>query len=903
MDAPFGNRHGMCRWILLLAMAACLALFTSPDSVHAHGAGTAWLLERQQEDGRISAGADETTPHHATFEAARALHPAYAGSPEWVKARAFLDSGAQSGIPWMPRRLLTARLAEQPGSEFLAELLLRQNPDGGFAAEPGDQSSLLDTVDALEALGAAGFLDATVLQPAIGFLLQRQALDGGVAYNNESPASPYLTARVVQELQRYQFEYGLSGPLRAANEFLWSELEEAGAGSSWQLAQALLALIPTTPDPGRYHRALDDLRSTQTLDGSWGGSVYATALALRALRTAEAAGAVPDPGASAVAGRIVDAVGEAPVAGASVTLEGVTGHATVESGPDGRFLLGDLDPGQYALRVTATGFQDLGREVELARGLFLDLGSLTIALEPGTALIAGRITDAATGLGLAAEVEVIGDDGGSVTAAADGAYVLPVSAGDLQLSVSASGYQEVRVMALVAPGDRLVFSPALSHESVTDPDARVEVSGRLLDADSLHPIPGAAVRANTTGAIAVSDTAGVFTLSGLPAGEIDLELVHASYRTTVARFLATPGTRLELGDLLLQPHDGTVTTVWGQVVDAYTGVPVAWAQVRIGDRMVDTDALGLYQFEPIPDLSFEVWASAAGYRSGSRRIALDQPATVQLDFTLERAGMDGIRIAGIVAHSETLGAFAEAGFSVALENQAEETRQVILSATVEGLNNTFQEDFLIPLPNGDRGGAFPLTPGDSVLREFGWFTRHLEPGPYRVRAQAWSADGTALLAEAAVVITITETLAIASLGVMPEPRELVRGESAEVSLAALVRNASNVASVLEFSLLLNDPSDVPIHEEEVRLELPPSSATLSFDLEVFEHRFENAGMYTTEVRTLAGVPVDSLQMGRIVVAPNIRIQGSHAAEPSQIPPLEDARVRIRLTIEGMEDGQ
>lgn len=903
MDAPFGNRHGMCRKILLLAMAPCLALIISPVAVHANGAGTAWLLERQQEDGRISAGADETTPHHATFEAARALHPAHAGSPEWVDARAFVDGQGRSGIPWLPRRLLAARLAEEQGTEFLADLLLRQNPDGGFAAESGDQSSLLDTVDALEALGAADLRDTAVLQPAIGFVLARQALDGGFAHNHTSPTSPYLTARVIQALQRYQFEYGLSGPMRAAGEFLWSELERQGAGSSWQLAQALLALIPTTADPGRYHVPLGELRGTQAQDGSWGGSVYATALALRALQVAESAGALLDAGTSAVAGRVVDAVGAAPVAGASVTLEGVENQATVESGFDGRFLLADLGPGEYVLRVRATGFQDLARDVELSPGLLLDLGSVTLALEPDTALIAGRVTDAANGEGLAAQIEVIGEDGWSVTAAADGAYVLPVSAGDLQLSVSASGYHEVRVTALVAAGDRWVFSPALSRESVTDPDAPVEVSGRLLDADSLQAIPGAAIRATATGAIAVSDGEGAFTIAGLPAGEIQLELVHASYRTAVVRFLAAPGARLELGDLPLQAHDGTGTTVRGLVVDAGTGIPVERAQLRVGDRVVETGVRGFYQFEPIQDLAFEVRASATGYRGVSRWLALEQPGTVQLDFALERTETDGIRIAGIISHSETFGAFEEAGFTVALENHAEEERQVILSASVEALENSFREDFLVPLPNGDRAGVFPLAAGDTVLREFGWFTRHVEPGHYRVRAQAWSADGAILQSEAAVVITITETLAIASVGVLPEPRELVRGESVEVSLSALVRNASNVASVLEFSLLLHDPAEVPIHEQEVRLELPPSAAPLSFELEPFEHRFEHAGAYRTEVRSLSGAPVDVLQMGRIDVAPNIRIQGSHGLEPSQIPPLEDARVRIRLTIEGMEDGQ
>lgn len=903
MDAPFGNRHGTCRWLFLLAMAACLAFPGFSVSAQEAGFGADWLFERQQGDGRIASEQDETTPHHATFEAARALYSAHAGSSPWLAALGFIESRSQSGIPWLPRRLLAAGLAGEAGEDLLAELLLRQNPDGGFAAEPGDQSSALDTVDALEALAAAGVEDGDVVQPAIAFLLDHQRDQGGLAPNAASPVSPYLTARTAAVLQRYQFEYGLAEPLGAATDFLWSELERPGQRAPWQDALALLALIPATLDPARYQPSLDALRSMQLADGSWDGSVYATALALRALQMAETGGPLPDPESAAVGGRVVDAVHGRPVAGASVILAGVNGGGTAESGLDGRFLLGELDPGHYTLQLSAIGFQALSREVELAPGGLLDMGLVSIALEPDTAVIAGTVTDAETGEGVAAEIAVTGDHEGRSTAAVDGSYVLPVAAGELQLSVTAPGYHETRATAVVQPGERLVFSPVLGPDGGYEPDAPVEVVGRLRDVNSLEAIPGAAVRVANTDAIAVSDTEGVFALAGLAAGEIRLEVMHASYRTAVASLLATPGARIDLGDLPLQPQEYVGTTVHGQVVDAYTGRPVEGARVHIGDKLVETDGQGHYEVGSIEALSFEVRVAATGYRGGLRDLMLQQPGRVRLDFALERAGLEGIRIAGVIPHADTVGAFEEARFTLALENQAEDRRKVILSATVNGLDRPFREDFLVPLPGADRAGAFSLAPGESVLQEFGWFTRHLEPGRYEVRAQAWSADGSRLFAEAGTVISVTETVSVTSLGIAPEPRELVRGESAEVSLQATVRNGSNVASVLEFWLALRDPAGEPIHEQAVRLELPPSAAALSFDLAAFHHQFEQAGTHQAEVDNLSGVPVAALHTGRINVAPNIRIRGSHGVEPEQILPLEDAEVRIRLMIEGMEDQQ
>lgn len=903
MDAPFGNRHGMCQRLFLLAMAACLATLGFAASAEEGTGATDWLFERQQQDGRIATDADETTPHHATFEAARALYSGYVGSPEWANALAFIDSQPWSGIPWLPRRLFAAGLADDPREDLVAELLLRQNPDGGFAAEPGDQSSVLDTVDALDALEGAGLHDGHVLQPAIAFLLAHQDDQGGISPNPASPVSLYLTARMAAVLQRYQFEYGLSGPLGAATDFLWSELEGSGPDVSWPETHALLALIPSTLDPTRYQSPLDSLRASQSMDGSWNGSVYATALALRALQTAESAGSLADSQMAAVGGRVVDALQGAPVAGASITPVGVEDGGVTESGSDGRFLLSELNPGEYTLQFAATGFQTRTQQVELTPGALLDMGLVNISLEPDTALITGVVTDAETGKGLAAEIAVIGGTDPGVTAAADGAYVLPVPVGEIQLSVTASGYQEVRAVAVVDPGERVVFSPALGQDSANEPEAPVEVTGRLLDANTLQTISGAAVRVPDTDASTVSDAGGLFVLSGLAAGEIRLEVVHASYRTALTSLLATPGARVDLGDLPLQPQDSAGTTLRGQVVDAYTGQPLAGAGVHVQGQVVETDGQGAYEVAHIEELSFEVRVSATGYRGAVRALTLQQPGSVRLDFALERTGLEGIRIAGVIAHAQTIGAFEEARFTVGLENGADDERRVILSATVEGVDSGFREDFLIPLPDADRAGAFPLAPGESVLREFGWFTRDLEPGTYRLRTQAWSHDGSRLFAEAETAITVAETLNVASLEIVPEPREVVRGETAGVTLAALVRNGSNVASVLDFSLVLRDPDGEAVHEQEVRLDLAPSVAALGFELAEFDYRFKQAGTHKVEVVNLSDIPVGALDEGRIEVAPNIRIQGSHSVEPAQILPLEDADVRIRLTIEGMEDGQ
>jgi hypothetical protein len=905
MDAQPGNRHGMCRRCFVVAIASCIAFLIFAGSALASDPGLAWLLGQQQDDGRIAASADRTTSDHATFESLRALHLLAGGAtPEFVQARDFLNQNAHSGIPWLPRRLLALRLSSEDGAETLAALRAHQNPDGGFTAAMGEQSSVLDTVDALEALGAAGFADVSVLQPTIAFLLARQGSGGGYAATPQSPASVYLTARAVSALQRYRFDYGLSDAMQAATDFLWNRERQGTWGPTWESAEALLALMPTTADPARYAGALHALREDQGADGSWEQSVYATALALRTLRTAESGGLPAAPHGATIIGRVVDSHGGAPVVGVTVSV--YTGQAqarTMVGGPDGRFTLADLEPQDYLLTLSSPGFQSQTRSVGLSGGQMLDLGLVPLALEPETALVHGRVRDAATGAGIGAVITVNGSSSAGTTADADGTFVASVPTGDVHLVVTAAGYRPVDAWVAIAAGDRLLFSPSLVPEDASDPEPGITVSGRLVDAETGVPVPGAVIRIVGSSTMALSDGAGAFSVARAEAGEIRIEVLHGSYQPAIVHLLTTPGDRAELGDLYLFPNPETTSTVLGVVVDRETGAPVSSAQVQADGRLTHTDAAGHFRIDGIDALEFDVSVGAIGYRTASARLVLEQPGWVRLDVALEPVSADGIRVTGLVGHQEEYGAFEDARFSAVVANEGQSDRSVVLVATVRGLANDFREDFVVPVPGASRDASFLLAPGESILSEVTWFTREVAPGTYRVTVQAWSGDRTALLSERAVQVTVAETRRINTLSVLPDPASLVRGESREVELRATVRNGSNVPTDLNVGVALRAPTGELVHQETLELSIPVSAGPLTYTLTRFSHAFDAAGAYPVEVQGLGGTPVAAVNAGRIDVSPNMRVHGSHHLEPAQILPGDGARVQIRLTIEGMEDAQ
>ncbi|TVP82676.1 carboxypeptidase regulatory-like domain-containing protein [Thioalkalivibrio sp.] len=904
MDAQSWNRHGMCRWLFFFAIAACIASPFFTTVAKANESGVTWLFEQQGHDGRIAAPADETTAPHASLEALRALRPVTDQADAWVQLRQFVEQASGAGIPDVPRRLIALSLAGESDPEGLAKLRRHQNPDGGFGAEPGQQSSVLDTLDALDALAAAGVNDFDVLQPAIAFVAARQRTDGGFAAAAESPSSVYLTARTVAGLQRYRIEYGLSGVLQAAVDFLAARESDRGWGQTWQNAQALLALLPSTADTGRHAVAVDALRAAQGDDGSWDGSVYATALALRALGLAAAEDSSSSPSSATLLGQVIDSRHGVVVSGGTVTAHGSgAGDWMTTTGPDGRFVLQDLEPGPYTLAFSATGFQTLMRNVELEADQRSDLGAVVLDMEPENALVTGRVADAVTGAGIAATVALQGS--GIVTASTgmDGHFALPVPAGAVELSVTATDYEPVHAAAWVEPGDRLLFSPVMSRSGSTETEPSVILNGRLLDAETGFAIPGAVVRVVGTDVMTLSGVDGSFRLTLAAAGQIRVELLHSGYQPITFTLLTTAGTDVDLGHWYLLPDPRSSTTLLGLVTDRESGAPVPGARVSAGPRVAYADPDGHFRIDGIEDLAFEVVADAIGYRTLTGSLVLQQHGWTRLDVSLEPTGIGGIRVVEVVEHQDQYGAFEEARFTVGVENRGEHEMPLVLVASAQGVANDFREDFVVPVPGGGRDATFVLAPGEQVLRTVSWFTGNVPPGLYRMVVQVWTGDRVTVLSEGVGAVAIAETARIGAFAVQPEPRELVRGVSTEVELVATMNNASNVQTILDFDVIVRSPSGQPIHQQRVQLEAEPLPGLQEFSLTRFSHDFDLAGAYPIEILGLTGATVEALDVRGIDVAPNIRVQGTHGLDPGQILPREDAGITVRLRIEGMEDAQ
>ena len=199
---------------------------------------------------------------------------------------------------------------------------------------------------------------------------------------------------------------------------------------------------------------------------------------------------------------------------------------------DGRFSVDDLIPGRYHLEIAQPGAEPFrSDEIVVAPGEHRDAGIL--ALRAGLP-VEGRVVDES---GAAIEGAHVVVTGTGATAAAPGLYALSDAAGHFALALPPGGYRltatasgrgtaqaplELATGAAPAPIQiKLLRAEASLEGLVRDTGGRPLGRARIVvwPADvSASPVGGGS-----------TDVGGHFTIAGLPAGDLRLEIQHPDY--------------------------------------------------------------------------------------------------------------------------------------------------------------------------------------------------------------------------------------------------------------------------------------------------------------------------------------------------------------------------------------
>ncbi|MBZ4420466.1 CARDB domain-containing protein [Myxococcus sp. RHSTA-1-4] len=254
-----------------------LALLATAVQAEPVGTGVAFLLGSQDADGGFG-GTRGEEPGVATPEVLEALRAVGLGaSAEALRAELFFASarGERDSELVLRRQLALA----QAGFPFYFSPLMGHA--AGFEAPDVLHRAL--TLRAWQRTGQAPVLPVSQLAQELALAAGQ---DGCFSYaDNEVSVS--LTAEVVLALRHYSYIPLVGAKLGTSLECLKAVQGPGGSfGSVGDTALAVLALLGA---PGTHEAAISSGRSylvsIQQVDGSWEGSVRATALAVRALGT------------------------------------------------------------------------------------------------------------------------------------------------------------------------------------------------------------------------------------------------------------------------------------------------------------------------------------------------------------------------------------------------------------------------------------------------------------------------------------------------------------------------------------------------------------------------------------------------------------------------------------------
>jgi YD repeat-containing protein len=314
-----------------------------------------------------------------------------------------------------------------------------------------------------------------------------------------------------------------------------------------------------------------------------------------------------------VSGTVVAAANNAPIAGATVTIDGTIDSTVTDA--NGNFSL-NQPAGNFTLTVVRNGFlPETTTAFTLAAGASVPVGTIKLSVAPST--ITGTVVSSLGGNVAGATVALSGT-GVTASTNAGGNFSITIAGGTFTAAISAGGYTSQTTPAFTTqPGQTyslgtitLAAIPATVSGTVTSSTggavagATVTASGGPTGASHNGRIKTLAITTTTT------DASGNFTLS-LAAGTYSLTITKSGFGTAnTSQFAVGAGTTFSIGTVIIDP----LGTISGQVVAQSTGSPIANATVSLPGNLssVSTDATGHFSVQQTSG-TYSIHVSATGY--------------------------------------------------------------------------------------------------------------------------------------------------------------------------------------------------------------------------------------------------------------------------------------------------
>lgn len=887
--------------------ACVFFLIFAPQTYASLDAGIAWLKAQQQAGGSFSSDFAFADSSQATAEVLIALHQ-HKALEELVKteALAFLSEQSASNLESTVNRLrinkaLSASLPVKSFKDY-------SGYSGGFGDYPGYDDSIYATAQLLASIDNLGALQEVNGSAALGFLLSRQRSDKAWSEEGNS-SSIVVTAQVNRALQQHRLTFNLNDKISTSSQYLIkAQASSGGWSNALETAHALLAIIPAASTPSIYEASVQHLMNAQLSNGSWNNDPYTTAMALQVLYILRNPPVVENKELGSIAGTLKSQATGLPIDSARIDIAG-PGVRNMASNKDGYFNAPNLPPGEYSIKVTATGYQQVELKVTLGNGAPLDAGTIQLKVLLDSGVINGRVTDDQTGVPLAnVDLVLLRLGGGKYLTSTDsgGFYSQEVVPGQYSIGFALESYYTLSKTLYVGKETENEYSPQLHklsdgfieegylYGTVSDPTAIDGVFGAF---NILRGIEGVSVREIVGGASTTTDANGKFRIAA-KNGLIKIVFEKDGFETKVLDGVFSGGDDSSAGSVSLTPINGGV---FGKVIDAKTGVAVPYASIKAEKVIVTSDALGSYRLSGTKLDKATVIVSAAGYETQSYVVSTPQNDIARYDFSLKKIILSQIDIVNFASSRNSLKAFEVTTFSGTIKNSGEETDEVVVQAQIWAPDGQLVQEIAISDELAGDSHVFAIAPGEIKNIGFEWNTSANKPGAYRIAVNAFSTETKKLLSQKDYVVDVIPTAELAWVKIGANVSSVNQGSTQNITIQGSVKNQSNIPSSIKIDFSMLDPQGNEVLTGKQSVTIDPFDLFAVADLGVFPVDFNLSGTYIININSIEGVNVGNTLSGEISSIPNIKINIEQAITHDGVVLEGNTRVKLKIKIEGSED--
>jgi len=707
----------------------------------------------------------------------------------------YLTTVTSSVLQQFPQMTAIA-MAINKGSSYI---IAQQNADGGYGSSG---STIYETALAYITLVGDGQTQGLPIQNAVNYLISRQSANG--SWNDD----PYTTALAVKALYLSENRPSPPPPPPAGGRIAGTVIDAVSKAPVRGVAVVLASnsLINTTTDSSGNFTLADVPAGAQTVSFSLSGYASKTTSTNVALDSVASLGNVPlvsSYSTGTVAGTITDAAGK-PLADVAITVIGSWSGSAV-SGADGSYSFTYVTPGEVTIAAAKPGFQTVtGTGTVFARTTLSFSPRLsTTPSQVTTGTLVGRVVDDLWGVPIGHLPEEQG-----VTVRVGGTTVEPDERGyfDIQGLVPNTYQVTVGMNGFASQTFRVVITPGVTFDLGT---IRLAVSfamtltGKVVDASTGGPIPGAEVAVTGTSLIGRTDYTGTYTITDI-AHPADYTVKASATGYTGKSFFVRSSPWSQTLDIPLSP-EVTTGVLTGMVVDAATDQPLAGVTlttVSLPESSVTTDSAGTFTINAVPKGAQQINLALNGFTSRMLTTAISPGVVNDVGNVALSVSPVGASIQGIVWDAVANAPFAGVSIQAGTGSQQAVT-------TADGryaIGNVEPGEVTVAT------GAVPK-PGYHGAR----FTGRLEPGGLLVFNPSLS------------------TTLPANLDVSVQSDKPVYKTGDAVAIAVNIRNREAVATVAALHVQVKDRFGVNAYETSVNVDLAADGAvdqSLSFVLPV-----------------------------------------------------------------------